>query len=259
MDDYELGIEKLKQAQKKQLVQSLDDKKNSSLATLNTEEQVAKPVYTQQRNDANSNSQIQKLNFAEFYNNRGQANAGVTNQAEMSRENMLNRNVGAINTSETTQMNDIARRKSDVSLGYNSDVAIGNMSIDTDIATKLLAYKEQKRQEKLAQDEQLRREKVAADENTLTFQRSMTKAGSTTPAWTDENEDGIDDSKQVETKNSFADDYATSLINNAKQSGSKYSPMQISRQLNTLKQNGQITSAELGAIISELQSQGLLG
>lgn len=238
MDETQAGITALEEAQKKKLIQDLEAKKNSNLATLNNEEQIAKPQYTQQRADKNVASQINKLNFATFSEQRGQVNSGFTNQAELSRQNMLNRNIGAINTAETTQMNDIARRRSDVNTTYNTDLASGNSAIALDTATRLLDYKEKLRQEKLAQDAE-----------TLAYERALSKSNATSgvPTWTDSNGNGINDSMEAKvitktTPNEFAGYDMNSI------SSLGYGPISKA-QLSQLVNSGQVIAKNVNGVI----------
>lgn len=176
MDDYEKQLNEITEAQKKKNMQDLEAARNSSLTEINREDAVAKPKFTQQRADKNAASQIQKLNFAEYYQNRGQQGAGIANQAELSRGNVLARNIGEIDTAENTYNTDMANRRADINTNYNTSLASSNLGIDTNKATQLLAYREQLRQEKLARDEQLRQEEEQRKAATLAYQRSLAKS-----------------------------------------------------------------------------------
>lgn len=173
MDEYTQGLKSLEDEQKKKLLSELNARKTASLNEITPLEEQAKKDAITKTNAANVNSQINKLNFAEFLANRGQTNAGLAAQGELSRQNVLARGIGEVNTAENTQLNEYSRQRANVNTAYNADLTSGTQAIALDTASRLLAYKEQLRQEKLAQAEQLRREQVARDEATLAYRRSL--------------------------------------------------------------------------------------
>lgn len=191
MDDYEKQLNEIIEAQKKKNMQDLEAARNSSLTNIDREDAVAKPKFTQQRADKNVASQIQKLNFAEYYQNRGQQGAGITNQAELSRGNVLARNIGEIDTAENAFNTDMANRRADINTNYNTSVASGNLGIETNKATQLLAYREKLREEKLARDEQLRQEEEQRKRDALEYQRSLSLKSAATPTFDNTNTQSI--------------------------------------------------------------------
>jgi hypothetical protein len=181
---YKKELQALTNMQKQQLVKDLDYQKQSDLSTIDRQVAVAKPQFQQQRLDRNVGSQIQKLNFAEFLQRRGQTNSGFANQAELSRQNMLSRNIGAIDTSENQFNTDMANRTADIQSNYSNRLSSGQAGIQQNMADRLLNFKEQLRQEQLQKQlkdldyqrqisEQMRREQVQARNSELDFQRQL--------------------------------------------------------------------------------------
>lgn len=181
---YKKELEAITNMQKQQLVQNLDRQKQSDLSTIDRQVAVAKPQFQQQRLDKNVGSQIQKLNFAEFLQRRGQTNSGFANQAELSRQNNLSRNIGAVDTAENQFNTDMTNRRADIQSNYSNQLLSGQSGIQQNMADRLLGFKEQLRQEALQKQlrdlefdrqtsEQQRRERVQAQNDALAYQRQL--------------------------------------------------------------------------------------
>lgn len=174
----EQGLKALEEEQKKKLLGDLTARREATLAEITPLEQQAKLQATTNRNAQNVASQVKKLNFAEFMANRGQVSSGIGGQAELSRQNVLARGIGETNLAEQTQLNQYGTQRANINTAFNQDLTSGNQAIALDTASKLLAYKEQLRQEALQQAEQLRREQLSRDEATLSYNRSVAKSKS---------------------------------------------------------------------------------
>ena len=180
-------------------------------------------------------------------NNRGQSSFGISNQAELSRQNMLARDIGNIDNSENSFAKDMSSKRIDVNTGYNTDIASGKTAIETDIASKLLDYKE-----RLRQEEEQRKADALAHQRSLSL-KSVGNLGNY-----------FDDDEEVnpltqQGQNSFADSYIEQMISSAKRTGLKYNAMAVGQELADLKSQGKITQQEYQAMIVELQNQGLIG
>ena len=242
--EYEQELKKLADMQTNQLVKQLDYKKNSELSGLQREEAIAKPKFQNQRVGKNTASQIQKLNFAEFMNRRGQTNAGFANTAELSRQNVLARNISEIDTAENHFNTDMANRRQDINSAYNNELTTGKIGIQQSMADKLLAFKEQLRQEKLQREAEDR-----------TYQRSLNSKSTASAEYNFS--DSVENTGT--TQNSFADQYIENMISSAKRTGLKYNAMAVGQELADLKSQGKITQQEYQAMIVELQNQSLIG
>jgi len=164
MDEYTQGIKSLEEEQKKKLVQDINARKTTALGEITPLEQQTKQTAIADRQNQNIQSQVNKLNFAEFLANRGQVSSGFGGQAELSRQNVLARGIGDINQAEQTQLNQYGTQRANINTAFNQDLTSGTQAIALDTASKLLAYKEQLRGEKLAREEQFRREALTQAE-----------------------------------------------------------------------------------------------
>ena len=136
MDNYEQQIYAIKEAQANKLVNDLNAKREESLTALGQQEQQVKQTYQGQRESANISSQQNKLNFATFLANRGQTNFGIANAAELSRQNVLGRNISNVGLAENQAINSINQGRIQAQNEYNTGLASGKASIEADIATK---------------------------------------------------------------------------------------------------------------------------
>lgn len=141
--DYEADLQALKEAQKKKAIADLETQKQQSLSNLNAEESQVKPTYYKKKDTANVQSQIAGKNFAEYLVNTGRSNSGIGAQAELSRQNNLQRSLNDLNTEEAGVLADIARRKTDVNNAYESGLASANAQIEADYITNLLNQRQQ--------------------------------------------------------------------------------------------------------------------
>lgn len=176
MDEYTKGIQALETAANKKLLGELNARKTASLNEITPLEEQAKKDATTQIQNASVNSQLQAKNLAETLAQRRQTNAGIATTAELSRQNVLGRDISTINTARDNQLLEYSKQKANVNTAYNTDLTSGYNATAISTSEKLLAYKEQLRQEKLAREEQLRQEQVARDEATLAYRRSLAKA-----------------------------------------------------------------------------------
>jgi hypothetical protein len=268
----EQGLKALEEEQKKKLLGDLTARRETTLAEITPLEQQAKLQATTNRNAQNVASQVKKLNFAEFMANRGQTSAGLTGQAELSRQNVLARGIGETNQAEQTQLNQYGTQRANINTAFNQDLTSGNQAIALDTASKLLAYKEKLRQEKQARDEQLRREQlqqqeqfrqealqqaeqlrreqVARDEATLSYNRSVAKSrssGSYSPSST-----------------TFTDTSKNNIVQNPVQRSvvqkQVVTPQLVKQEVTNLVKSGQMTQTEANrAYNNVLLTKGIFG
>jgi len=164
MDNYEQQLANLKEEQKNIARQKLENAKNEALTQVSREESKLMPTFTQQKQQADTTSQIKAKNFAEFLSNRGQTNAGISAAAEMSRQNVLGRDIGNIQTAENTAKTGFTQSRTDLEKSMQNNLSSQYGNIEQTYAQNLLQYREQKRQEELARQEQLRKEELARQE-----------------------------------------------------------------------------------------------
>lgn len=153
MNDYESQLNSIKEAQTTKLKTDLAAAKEATLSDLLTQQQTAEKTATASKEAKNIASQVNKLNYAEFMANRGQTSAGVAQTAELARQNVLARDVGNIESQKASSLETINKARNTAETSYQTGIVSGQASIESDIATKLLAYKEQLRQEAVARQE----------------------------------------------------------------------------------------------------------
>jgi hypothetical protein len=90
-------LKDLAAAEKRNKQTELEQAKAEALSKLDLQETTAKKTATTKRQEADTSSQIGAKNFAEYLANRGLTNAGIAAEAEMSRNNVLNRDINTIN------------------------------------------------------------------------------------------------------------------------------------------------------------------
>lgn len=152
MNDYTAEIERLYKEQEAQKRNELETAKQAALTQVEREQARVMPTYTAAKQQASVQSQLGAKNLAEYWANRGQANAGISPQAEMSRQNTLANQLGTIGTQEQQALQGFGEQKSDITTQYGSQLAselgqIGN-------ARSVALYNEKIRQdeEKAAQE-----------------------------------------------------------------------------------------------------------
>ena len=109
-------------AEKRAKKTELDQAQAAALKTLDDQQAKIAPQYTQKRQDANVASQLGAKNLAEYWANRGQTSSGVSAQAEMNRNNMLNRDINTINTAENEANQAITTQRNQVTNDYSNNL-----------------------------------------------------------------------------------------------------------------------------------------
>lgn len=123
-------INRLKDLELKSNVAQLQAKLNSGNSALDRQQATISPMYQQQRQTANAQSQLGARSLAEFMANRGATNSGGAVGLEAKRHNALLGNINNINTAETKAFGDIAQQRTDLQNTYNTDLASGQANIE---------------------------------------------------------------------------------------------------------------------------------
>lgn len=155
-------LKDLAAAEKRQKQTELDQLRAQALTETARQEALIKPAYTQQRQQASVQSQLGAKNFAEFLANRGQTRAGLSSQAELSRQNVLGRQLGEIQTAENTALQNVANQRADIQTQYQSNLTNAFNQIGTDLSKNL--YNERLRQQELAREDALRKQEWARED-----------------------------------------------------------------------------------------------
>jgi hypothetical protein len=144
-------INALKQAQIQQNIANLSAKRDTALSSLNAEQAKITPAYYDKRNQTSTASQMQAKNFAEYMANRGLTNSGTSAQAELTRNNTLQGNIGSLNRQELEANQDIERRRTDINNTYASDLASAQAGIESNAMDRLISAQQQAYQNALSQ------------------------------------------------------------------------------------------------------------
>lgn len=170
-------IDQLNNARLQQTLAGLDKSRDASLSNLQSEKSSIQPRYYDQRNQQAAGTQQQARNFAEFMAARGGTSGGANAQAEISRQGMLQGNLGSLGRQEAQAYTDIGRRTTDVENAYQSDIAGAVAGIEGDRMQTLLSdyYRAQDRGDRLAQ--QAIMNEINRAQLTGTFQGQQTLAG----------------------------------------------------------------------------------
>lgn len=139
-------IDRLNEAKKAQTLANLDKSRNAALSNLQQEKSGIQPMYYDARNQEAARKQQDARNFAEFMAARGGASSGSNAQAELSRNNAFQGNIGALNRQEAQANQNIARRQTDVQNAYQSDAASAQAGIEAQRMQALINQMNQDRQ-----------------------------------------------------------------------------------------------------------------
>lgn len=140
--DYETELQKLRDAQNKIANDQLTMTKNQQLGDIATQQAELTPKYQAQRQQANVSSQQQGQNFAEYLANRGLTNSGVGVQGAMNQQNLLNTNIGAINTNENQSLRDLATARTGVENSYASNLGKAQGENNLNYLQNIFNYKQ---------------------------------------------------------------------------------------------------------------------
>jgi hypothetical protein len=147
MNDYTAEIERLYNEQEALKRNELEAQKQQALTQVEREQAKVMPTYTAAKQQASVQSQLGAKNLAEYWASRGQANAGITPQSEMSRQNVLAGQLGQIGQQEQQALQGFGEQRTDISTQYGSQLASELGQIGTAKSTAL--YNEKLRQDEM--------------------------------------------------------------------------------------------------------------
>jgi hypothetical protein len=137
MQDYTEYLKSLAATQKQTKAQELEMAKQQALTTVEQEKARVMPTFQAQRQQASTQSQLGAKNFAEYLASRGQTGAGISAQAEMSRQNALAGQIGTIGTNEANTLQQYANQVGNIGQQYQTGLQSAYGDIDTDLAKNL--------------------------------------------------------------------------------------------------------------------------
>lgn len=164
MDDNTQYLKELAEAEKRRKQTEIEQAKAEALRSYQTQEAEARPQFQQQRQTASTQSQLGAKNLAEFWARRGQTNAGITAQAELSRQNTLAGNLSDITTNENTFIKQLQDQTNTTTRNLDYQLQDAYSGIDNDLNTNLYNEKlrqqqvEAQRQQALAEEQRYQQE-----------------------------------------------------------------------------------------------------
>lgn len=132
----------LYEVQRQKQIAELQAKRDKALQTLNTQQEALKPVYQEQRTQADVSSRQGAKSLAEFMANRGLTNSGASVQGEINRQGTLQSQMGNIATQEMQANKAIEQSKADIDTAYQSDVTSANLNTQAQQLQQVLAEQE---------------------------------------------------------------------------------------------------------------------
>lgn len=136
MDNTEY-LKQLSEAEKKNKQLELEQAKAAALQSIQQQEATTMPTFTAKKQQANVASQLGAKNLAEYWANRGQTNAGISAQAELSRGNVLGNTLNTIGQSEAAQQQAFNTGRTDIETGFQNNLINANNAIDTQLQQNL--------------------------------------------------------------------------------------------------------------------------
>lgn len=159
MDNTEY-LKQLADTEKKNKQIELEQAKAEALKTIGQQEATTMPTFTAKKQQASVQSQLGAKNLAEYWANRGQTNAGISAQAEMSRGNTLGNTLSDIGQSENAQQLAFNQARDTAQTSYQNNMTNFNNQIDQELTTNLY-------NDKLAQQEAQTKAQQQAFENEM--------------------------------------------------------------------------------------------
>lgn len=159
--DNEQYLKDLAEKQKMQKQTELDQARARATTELDQQQQQIMPTFERAKQQTNVQSQLGAKNLAEFWAKRGQTSGGISAQAELSRQNVLGREVGAIGQQERETETQFGQKRMAIGQGYEDQLANTRQAIDMNLAENL--YGERQKQQEIARQNQLRQDEIARE------------------------------------------------------------------------------------------------
>jgi len=146
-------LKDLAAAEKKQKQTELDQARAQALTEVQRTEAQLMPQFTKQKQQASVQSQLGAKNFAEFLAQRGQTRAGLATQGELSRQNVLGRQIGEIGTAENQAVQQFGQQRADIGTQYQQNLTSAYGDIESSLRNSLFQLAQQREAEAKAQAE----------------------------------------------------------------------------------------------------------
>jgi len=142
-------LKQLAETEKQNKRTELERSRTDATLASETEQKKLAPTFTKAKQSANVKSQLGAKNLAEFWARRGQTNQGISAQAELSRQNVLGRDIGDINQQRATSNLGFREDRQGINRQFQGDLAQGLGAIDENLQANL--YDERLRQQAAAE------------------------------------------------------------------------------------------------------------
>jgi len=169
-------LKDLADAEKRAKQTELQQAKESSLLAIEQEKAKTMPTFTANKQATNVASQVGAKNLAEFWAQRGQTNAGINAQAEMSNQNVLGRDIGAINKQEQQAVVDYGNQSLAANTLYQNNLLNANNTIDQNLTTNLYNDRAAQQAAQVAAEKEAYQRQQDAEANRLAWYNA-TKGG----------------------------------------------------------------------------------
>lgn len=139
--DPSKDLEALKQAQIARIQNNLTNRYNQVVADISSKRANVAPEYEQRKLGAQSGSQLQAKNFAEFLANRGLSRSGTSQQAELMRNMQLQGTLGQLDKQMNDELTYLQKQQDDARRAYNNDMTNAEQQSESDYLTQLIQAK----------------------------------------------------------------------------------------------------------------------
>jgi len=181
MDNTEY-LTQLAEQEKKNKQIELEQTKAAALQSIEQQRSTTMPKFTAQKQQASVQSQLGAKNLAEFWANRGQTQQGISQQAELSRQNTLGSTLQGIGANEAQAEQGFANQIGATETNIQNQLTNFNNQVDTELSSNL--YKDQLAQQEAmakAQQQDFENQLAIAKFNLSASKSSGTSAVSKTP------------------------------------------------------------------------------
>ena len=158
MDNTEY-LKQLAETEKKNKQIELEQAKAAALKSIEQEQATTMPTFTAKKQQASVQSQLGAKNLAEYWANRGQTQAGISQQAELSRQNVLGSTLGSIGQAEMAQQQAFQQQQQEAETSYQNQLTNFSNEVDQELTTNL--YKDKIAQQEAAAEQEQYQQKLA--------------------------------------------------------------------------------------------------
>ena len=173
MDNTEY-LKQLADQEKKNKQIELEQTKAAALKSIEQQKAQTMPQFTAQKQQANVQSQLGAKNLAEFWANRGQTQQGISQQAELSRQNALAGTLSGITQNEAAAQQEFGNQMGEVQTNYQNQLT--NYTNQADLQLQQNLYADKIAQQQAQAEAQQRAEDIAREQAQQEFENQLALA-----------------------------------------------------------------------------------